>query len=265
MSLIFNGSTQALNTSTTLSLGGFSQLTVGFWLHWTTNANDDALGLESSTNVNSNAAAILINPNNSGTAGTTSVVVRASAGAGNSIRFTRPSAGVWHHWLATFDRTAGAQQVTAVYIDGISQTLTQVTTNTTSTGGFGNFTWYMMSRATTSLFGTGRFCELALWPGQLLTASEASTLAGGELPPRIRGSQLMFHWPLRRAVFTQEPGPLYQNVSLIPKVAQPFADHASVKSVSVNRVRFLTGPDVAAGGFVSYPRYDRNHRPQFWN
>jgi hypothetical protein len=175
--LQFDGSDDNLSTDVPMNLSAVNTITLSFWMYWNTFANDDDIAIESSTDFNNNDAAIAIIPNNSGPpSGFFQVSVHTSGGASySSVNFTRPSAQAWHHYVITFDRNAGAQQVTAVYLDGVSQSLTQQDTNTTSTGGFGNFNWYFMARDLTTFNAAGRLDEMRLY-SRTLSASEALSL-----------------------------------------------------------------------------------------
>lgn len=164
---LFDG-TNDFGQTPTMDFSGVSKMTLSFWLNWDGyTANNDFL-MESSTSssTSSNIGAIQINPNESTMVGFY-VRVRVTTGAlgpttVSSITFPRPTAGAWHYYTICFDRDAGAQQVTAVYVDGMSQTLTQQETGTVATGGFGNWAWYLMSRAGSSLFGAGQMDDLRI-------------------------------------------------------------------------------------------------------
>jgi hypothetical protein len=176
----FNGTTQFGQSSQTLDLTGTTRLTLCLWCKWTAFNNDDKLMMESSTNANSNANAITLNPNSS-SALNFSVRINTNGAGQNAVKFTRPSAGIWHHYMIVMDRTLGAQQVSGVWVDGIPQTLTQTGTDTTS-GTFGNYTWYMMSRAGSSLFGAGVLGDVWIYAHTMFGNKEAQMFFAGASP-----------------------------------------------------------------------------------
>ena len=175
---LFDG-TDDYGQTAAIDLSGISTMTVSCWLYWNAFANDDDLSIESSANVGStaNVGAIQFDPNQG--AGNFRVVVRVDNGVGSAgqsgVTFTRPSAAVWHHYVATFDRNAGAQQVVAVYIDGVSQSLSASGTATASSGGFGNHAWNFMCRNAASNFGAGRLDDIRIH-NRVLSAGEALSL-----------------------------------------------------------------------------------------
>lgn len=172
-SSVFDG-TDDYGQTAAIDLSAISTMTIALWLYWGAFADDNDMLIESSADSSgANPGAISILPN---FATSSSFGVRVNTGAAfNGIRFTRPSAAVWHHYVFCFDRNAGAQQVTAVYVDGVSQSLTQVTTNTTATSGFGNHVWNFMSRNAASLFGAGRLDDIRIY-NRVLPAWEVRAL-----------------------------------------------------------------------------------------
>ncbi len=107
-------------------------------------------------------------------------VVTVSGAAANGSYFTRPTAGEWHHYVVTYDRLASSQQVPAVYVDGVPQTLTQAQSDTTTAGGFGNTVW--------SLFAswTGSLGDVFVYPNRLLSQSDAIAFYRGASPLTLR-------------------------------------------------------------------------------
>ena len=197
MARSFNGTSQAMQSAATIDLSAANQITIAFWMYWTAFANNDQLALETSANYNSNTGALLIDPNGSA-ANQFEVAVRVNSGGGfsNYRYFTRPTAGAWHQYVITFDRTAGLAQVVAVYVDGISQSLTTlINGDGSSGGGYGNLQWNFMSRNAASLWGNGRIAEFAIWSGVNLTNAEAASLAKGANPSQIRPASLARYWP----------------------------------------------------------------------
>lgn len=253
----FNGTTQAMSTAQTLDLRGYTTLSLSFWLWWNAFANDDELAMESSPNFNSNAGGILVDPNEA--AGAFAFNVRDAAVANTAtVNFTRPSAGVWHHYLATFNLSgaiapAGNSWVEAVYVDGVSQTLTVTGTSSSVPTGFGNYTWYLMSRAAASLFGAGRMCEVALWPGVMLAAAEAQLLAGGARASQVRPGSLLEYWPLYGDL-NPDASALDSDTRLIATAAPPVIGHAPVIPAVPSVLSLVRGASTAAPPAVFPPR-----------
>lgn len=156
----FSGSSQSLNTTSTLNLSAINKITVEFWLKWTTFANNDALAMEFTPAFDDGAHnGFLIDPNQ----GSGGFAVGFSKPSGSPYwldQFTRPTAGVWHHYAITMDRST---PVNLAYVDGASVTLSTFSHN--GVGSFGNFdnsTLYFMSRAASTLFGAGSMDEVKL-------------------------------------------------------------------------------------------------------
>lgn len=149
--LSFDGVNDVAYTSSALDLTGTQELSVLMNTYQDTITSDDDLLLESSANYNSNDDSVLVNPSSSGGGGAASgkfhIAINAEANGRNSIDMTRFSAATWTHLGIILDRDAGAQQVTHVYYDGVSQTLQQIATTTDSTTGFGNYVWNFMCRS----------------------------------------------------------------------------------------------------------------------
>ena len=173
-SSVFDG-TDDYGQTATIDLSGISTMSIALWLYWDAFADDNDMLIESSADSSAAArqGAISILPNSS----TTAFVVRVNASGSlfNSYRFPRPSAATWHHYVFCYDRNGGAQQITAVYVDGVSQTLTSVATNATSAGGFGNWQWNFLSRNATTLFGAGRLDDIRVY-NRVLPAWEVRAL-----------------------------------------------------------------------------------------
>jgi len=173
----YNGTSNAAQSSA-INLSSISTLTVSLWLYWTSYANNDDLACESGTaGLSGEQGSFHINPNSGSSGGAVRVLVNTTSGLSlNGVTFPRPSAAVWHHYVVCVDRGAGAQQVLAAYVDGVSQTLTQTNTNTGSTGGFGNFVWNFMARNNgASLQGAGKLDDFRMY-NRVLRASEAVEL-----------------------------------------------------------------------------------------
>lgn len=163
-----------LNTSAALNLTGDDKFTVSFWLNWTSYADDDAQVVESSTNFNDNTAAIRISPNSSSGGGGKMELSIHGFGYRSEL-FERPSAGAWHHYAAIFDPGLPNGDIT-LYVDGneVASTVSLDSFNGPYTG-FNNYTWYLMSRAGSSLFGTGKLDDFRVYSAGL-TAEQVKQL-----------------------------------------------------------------------------------------
>lgn len=155
-----------------IDLSGVNTITLAMWVYWDSFATFDIM-VETSADYNSNTGAFVVAPLIA--ASQWDVGIRTGAGTYNYCHFTRPSLAAWHQFTFCLNRGGGANQITAVYVDGVSQSLTYDFTDTTGTGGFGNYAWNFMSRNGTTFFGAGRLDDVRLY-NRLLTATEASAL-----------------------------------------------------------------------------------------
>lgn len=195
MARSFNGSSDFVSTA--INLSAFNKISIGFWLNWTTFANDDKLALEFSTNYGANSGGFIIDPDSNGPSAGTFYIGFNGNGGLSVAHFTRPSAGVWHPYLFQIDGTQSNNANLTfpfIYVDGASQTVI-ADINSATAHNMGNYTLYSMSRAGTTLFGAGSMADLAIW-GVLLTAGEALALARGIRPGAIRPSSLTVWQPM---------------------------------------------------------------------
>ena len=168
----FDGTNDTART-TAINLSGTSQLTVEFWMRWTSFSNNDDLAMEFTPNSNQNNGGFFIDPNASGTSN------RFGVGIGrllsrNAVLFTRPSAGVWHHYAFVLNSAAPAATQVIPYVDG--QPVSYVKSGSgTGAGTFANSTLSFMSRSAGagSLFGAGALDEVALYNRALSAAQIA--------------------------------------------------------------------------------------------
>jgi Concanavalin A-like lectin/glucanases superfamily len=207
MAQSFNGSSQYTRSQYILTLAPYAKLTISFWLNWTKFDDDDQLAAEYSANYNSNRGSFIFNPNSSlldggnfdvGVDTTGSLPVQTVAG------FTRPAAGVWNHILALFDLSQrGSAQIPAVYVNGVSQSLTYGATEGVATN-FSNQTLYLMARAGSSLFGAGAMSDFAIFRN-LLSIDQVRALASGTDPRLIATGalDLLYYWTM--SVLHPEP------------------------------------------------------------
>ncbi len=85
-----------------------------------------------------------------------------------------------HHYVIVYNRNAGAQQVVAVYVDGVPQALTQNATDTDATGGFGNTAWKLY------FSWNGDLGDFFVYPNRLLGQGEAIAFYRGASPLTLR-------------------------------------------------------------------------------
>lgn len=183
----FNGTSDSGQTSA-INLSAVNTLSIAINYYWNANSSNDDMLLETGA-AGSSPGEIIISPNNG--SGSMRVSVFVSAGLRQSFIFTRPSAAVWHHGVFCFDRGGGSNQITAVYIDGVSQTLTPNETNTGASGGFGNEVWYLMSRGGSVFFGAGRIDDIRVYD-RVLPAWEVRALLAASrrgYPQELRWSR----------------------------------------------------------------------------
>jgi YD repeat-containing protein len=163
----FNGSNEA--ASAALNLSGTNKLTLEFWLKWTSYSSNDDLAFEFTPNSTNTNGGFFVDPNSPELTGRFGVGIGRLTSR-NTAYFTRPSANVWHHYALVLDSSAAAAQQVVPYVDGVPVAYTK-TASGTGAGNFANSTLYFMSRAASSLFGTGSLDEVAIY-NRALSAAE---------------------------------------------------------------------------------------------
>jgi len=166
-SAAFNGSTGAAHADVDLS--GTHELTVEFWMKWTSYAEDDHLALEFTPNFNEHTGGFLVDPD--ATPGTDFAVSIGESSSRNTVYFERPSVGAWHYYTFVLNTEAPAETEITPYVDGHAVSYTK-TESGTGAGAFANSTLYWMSRDASTLFGKGSMQDLALYE----TALESSAI-----------------------------------------------------------------------------------------
>ena len=196
MARSFNGTSDGIQTPT-LNLSIYPYGTISFWLNWTTFANNDKLACELTVDYGANAGGFLCDPNSTGPSAGSAYFGYCTVSSAQTVtaEFTRPSAGAWHNWICLIDTTqSNANVLPAVYIDGISQSLTH-----TNTGGFqanfANAKLNFMCRNQASLFGAGSMADFVFY-NALLSPAEAQALAMGRRPNQVRPLSLKYWWTL---------------------------------------------------------------------
>ena len=160
-------------------LSSYNKVTVSFWLYANSFPNAFNVGLlyDDASDLQHNYFGIYQSTTNGG--GGKATVQFADATAVNywSDYFTPPSTGAWHHWMVTMDRATPGN---AVWIDGVSQSLTTVVHNSTTYGNFGaSLNYYLLGQDTSGHFASGRVAEAAVWGGVKFGTAQAQALAAG--------------------------------------------------------------------------------------
>jgi PKD repeat protein len=170
----FDGANDAV--AAPINLAGKSAVTVEFWLKWNSYANDDRLAMEFTNNFNEAAGGFLVDPNAPQMGGSFGVGIGQGA-ARNNVFFARPTAGQWHHYAFVLDTNAPAAQQITPYVDGKAIAYTKLDSGI-GAGSFANSTLNLMSRAGSSLFGTGELDEVSVFGSALSAATVESNFKG---------------------------------------------------------------------------------------
>ncbi len=163
-SALFNGSTGAAHAAVNLS--STHQLTIEFWMKWSSYASDDHLALELTPNFNEYPGGFLVDPD--ATPGSDFAVSIGQSGSRNTVYFERPSAGAWHYYAFVINTEAAAAEEITPYVDGEAVPYTK-SEEGTGAGDFADSTLYWMSRDASTLFGAASMQDLALY-GRTLSA-----------------------------------------------------------------------------------------------
>ena len=190
-STLFDGSSGAAHAA--LDLSGTHQLTVEFWMKWSSYGADDRLALEFTPNFNEHSGGFLVDPD--ATPGSDFAVSIGDGGSRNTVFFERPSAGAWHYYAFAIDTSAAAETQITPYVDGHAVSYTKSESGT-GAGNFADSTLYWMSRDASSLFGAGDMQDLALYEGDLSAETILEHYERGEntyrvantTPPSIEGN-----------------------------------------------------------------------------
>jgi len=195
--VIFDGTNDSV--SAPINLSGTNKATLSFWMKWNSFANDDKFGIEYTNNFNNkNGFAVAPNSSNHSKFG---VYASGTGSIYNGGEFARPSAGVWHHYVVTFDRTTGTAMGVTAYVDGVGQSITQYNSSNLNSSNFDNASLYLMSRGNSSLFGSGNLDDVRIY-NRAISASEIKRLYNIGAPSKIGKTQsagslssgLVGHW-----------------------------------------------------------------------
>jgi len=156
----FDGDNDSGASAAALNLTTYNKIVVEglFYFDAFNNVND--LAYEFGTAYNT-AGSFRLNPNSSSPSGTFFPYLWGNSG-NNSAAYVRPSAAAWHHVVTIFDMSQAVNEV-SLYIDGDLQTPSQRPNIVNNTGFFGNLSFYLMSRAGTSLWGQADVQHLAIY------------------------------------------------------------------------------------------------------
>jgi len=182
----FNGSSDNLQSASTIDLTSTDSISLAFWLYADSFSGTSSI-LETSAAYSSNVGALWVLINSSEVQFRNFV-----AGASNECHITPPSAAAWHHYVITWNSSTNPQ-VCKAYVDGAADSA--VSDSVANSGGtYGNYTLNVMSRNAASLFTAGRISDIAIWKS-ILTAGNAATLAACGDPDSLTPD---FYWEIKQ-------------------------------------------------------------------
>ncbi len=130
--------------------------------------------------------------------GLSEVLVKDASGT-SLYTFPQPTSNVWHHWVVNVDWSlAGANKIPNVWVDGASQTLTNVTA-TAGAGPFGNLATRLQSVDGASYPQQGSLAEVAFWGGINFSLADAQALynaGAGVVATSVQNASLKEYWQL---------------------------------------------------------------------
>jgi hypothetical protein len=223
----FNGTSDYLNSASTLTYGSATKVAVSFWLYWDSFTNGGDVVIESAQiGVESGVGTWTLRPDNE--SGGFLLQSHNGAGSPDNGTITRPSGAAWHHYVINFDVGQTGHHTVSAFVDGSSATITPSTTQGTTTT-FTNKTLYLMSRAGSSRFGAGRLADVAIYTGISLSESDASSLNSGTLPTSVQSGNLIYYWKLCGTASPETPttGAVNLTVTGATQVDHPAAISAS--------------------------------------
>lgn len=200
MARSFNGTSNYLQSASTLSLSSASRIAISFWRYINSGGQPDTMTLEYGPDAFATEDGTFALYND-GSSGLPLIQLNAPTHDHQGSVSVAPSTTTWHHWLINLDMTlsGGNLEIQSVYIDGVLQTLTNTDGSDFSNTGavFANETLNVMGRNGASLFQGGRLADLCIWaPTSVLSSTDASTLAGGARANTVRTSEIAYYWPL---------------------------------------------------------------------
>ncbi len=177
----FDGSSGAAQANVDLS--GTHELTVEFWMKWSTYGPDDRLALEFTPDFNEHVGGLLVDPDATPGSDFAVSVGKGSLSTANTVLFERPSAGAWHYYAFVIDTEAPAETEITPYVDGQPVAYTKSESDP-GAGAFADSTLYWMSRDASTLFGAGSMQDLALYETTLGASAIATHYEAGEGGPK---------------------------------------------------------------------------------
>ena len=108
-----------------------------------------------------------------------------------------PGKTAWHHYCVTYDNTSTSNNP-IVYIDGVSVSVTTVTTPSGTATGQGQL--IIGSNGPSGDVFDGAICEMGIWFGRILTLETARQLANG-MSPAFWPQGLVFYNPMLRGPY----------------------------------------------------------------
>jgi hypothetical protein len=172
----FNGTEYGI-TESAIDLSAHSKLTIGMWLWVDTFGN----GNEQALNINNSTGRVNIRPNDGSTTAFGSFCGDDAGSVRSWKSFTRPSGAAWHSYVFCYDLSLSTNDFTAAYVDGVSQSLTNLIDNNPG-GTFANAQIQVMADSGGSLALAGRLADLFIVGGSLWTSTDASNFNAGRRP-----------------------------------------------------------------------------------
>lgn len=194
----YNGSNQA-GSAVGVKYKSASTLTVAFTYYRATNPNTYNMIMESSADLGSNFNGSWNiwdgyngATNTQGNYITVSIAANIAGNQVTSAAISQPVAGVVHRIVATIDRRLTTNQITAIYVDGVLQTITYgtpVASKVTVASTFTDYTMYFAARGGSSFYNNCRLDDVVfstrLWT-QADAVSDYANRYGMYVPPRLR-------------------------------------------------------------------------------
>ena len=223
---VLNGGPVTFNTSATLYLTAYTNLTVECFMRTTTTNTGIMVLLEQTASFFNNSGAFLIDVGDGvGPGRVVGGFCTASAGPKLNLDQTAANAaadGQWHHIAVVYNRTKSGSDRSILYFDGVAQGTFVTWTNDNATA-FRNDTLYIGSRANSATYRyTGALDDIritggALQPGQFLKAPSTA------LP------NVIAYWPFSHA---QPLADVSGNGHTLSNAGVTFADDAAMFSGS---------------------------------
>jgi uncharacterized membrane protein len=164
-----------------INLSATNAVTVSLWVNrtYTTGGTNGTTLYEFSNNYNNYNNVFAFFPDEAADCGVAAMEIAIDGNSGYNIKcYTQPTSAVWHHLAVVYDMSQAAANEVNLYIDGILQTALKQTYSSNNTGNFGNYPFYLFSRAGTASYSGGQMDDLQLY-NRALSASEILQIFGG--------------------------------------------------------------------------------------